>query len=314
VRVGAIDIGTNSVLLTIAELDGVMLRPLLERATITRLGRGVDQHRRLKKDAVERTLACLREYAAALEAARTDELSVVGTSALRDAGDSDSFLDRAEAILGRRPRVIEGDEEARLTFIGALSGLTVSDPVCVFDIGGGSTEIVSGTRMPLGIHTQSSLDVGSVRLYERYVRSDPPAASELGRVNDEVRRALSSVAPPPKDAVCVGVAGTVTTMAAVWQKLDSYDPALVHGTTLSRNAVDAVQKTLARLPLEARRRVPGLDPARADVIVTGIAVTQGLMDWARAPELTVSDRGVRWGLLDEIVERREKGLEPPERS
>jgi len=177
-RVASIDIGTNCVLLLIAEARGGALVPLLERATITRLGQGVDKNRRLLPEATERTLRCLSEYAGVLGEFAVDRLDAVGTSAMRDAEGGDEFVTRATALLGRAPRVIDGNEEARLTFAGALSGLEVEGDVTVFDIGGGSTEIIVGSSTSgVGtIGTAVSLDIGSVRLFERHLRHDPPTA------------------------------------------------------------------------------------------------------------------------------------------
>src|SRR5450755_2101384 len=193
-RVATIDIGTNSVLLLIAEYEGGALRPVVERATITRLGQGVDRGRRLLPEAVARTLACLAEYEVALREHAVSRLDIVGTSAMRDAAGGDAFIAQAKEILGVAPRVIDGAEEARLTFIGALSGLAVQGKVTVFDIGGGSTEIVNGESSPVTrrIHAAVSLNVGSVRLFERHVRSDPPSAEEMQRVERDIAEALSS--------------------------------------------------------------------------------------------------------------------------
>jgi exopolyphosphatase/guanosine-5'-triphosphate,3'-diphosphate pyrophosphatase len=302
-RVAAIDIGTNTALLVIAERDadgGV--RPVVERATITRLGEGVDRTRQLLDTATERTLACLRTYADLIREAGAERVAAVGTSALRDASGGQAFLARAEQILGVRPRVVAGDEEAELTFRGALSGLKVAGEVVVFDIGGGSTEIVVGhTGPPARLTWTVSLDVGSVRLFERRVKSDPPSAEELAAAQADVREALAALAPAPKGATLVGVAGTVTTLAAIEKRMAVYEPATIHGSTLRKAAVEAELARLGRMRLEERRATPGLEPGRADVIVVGAVLVLEVLAWARADVLIASDRGVRWGLVEALL-------------
>jgi len=306
-EVAAIDIGTNTVLLVIAAPDAAGPRPLLERATITRLGEGVDRTRRLAPAAVERNLACLRAYAEELRAHGSPLLDVVGTSALRDAEGADAFLDEAERILGVRPRVIAGDEEARLTFRGSLSGLRLSGKLLVFDVGGGSTELIVGEATP-GAEPSSrvSLNIGSVRLYERFVRSDPPAPTELEVVSEHIRTELDGAEPLLRLAreapiTLVGVAGTVTTLKTLELGLPAYDSARVHGAVLTLSAVESACAKLASLPLSERIQLPGLEPKRADVIVAGALIVRDLMRRAGAVETVVSDRGVRFGLLEALV-------------
>jgi exopolyphosphatase / guanosine-5'-triphosphate,3'-diphosphate pyrophosphatase len=281
--------------------------PLLERATITRLGEGVDKTRRLAPAAVERNLSCLRGYADDLRAHGSPLLDVVGTSALRDAAGAQAFLDEAEHILGVRPRVIAGDEEASLTFRGALSGLSLTGGLLVFDIGGGSTELISGSAQALAEpQSRVSLDIGSVRLFERHVRSDPPSAAELSAVEADIARELA-MAPPLRERsssaiTLVGVAGTVTTLKALELQLEVYEPARVHGTVLTLDVVEELCAKLASLPLAERKRLPGLSPKRADVIVAGAIIVRDLLRRAGASSAVVSDRGVRFGLLEGLLQ------------
>lgn len=303
-RVAAIDIGTNSVLLLVAERDARGdLVALVERATITRLGEGVDRTRRLAPEAVERTLACLAEYAQLLRQMRVERLDVVGTSAMRDAAAGEGFVRRAEEILGVAPRVISGDEEARLTFAGALGGLGLTGTVTVFDVGGGSTELVRGRTERGGgaIERACSLQIGSVRLFERFVRHDPPTPDELAVARALIRNELSSFDPPSRTEPLVGIAGTVTTLAAVARQIDPYDGHRVHGMRLPAGEVFDVAQRLWSLPFAERKALPGLDPRRADVIVTGAAIVVEALAWSQAPELIVSDRGVRWGLVEALA-------------
>lgn len=302
-RVATIDIGTNSVLLLIAEAEGGAPRPIVERATVTRLGEGVDRSRRLLPEACARTLACLAQYERELQVHRVLRLDVVGTSALRDAAGGKDFVARAEEILGVAPRVIDGGEEARLTFIGALSGLPISGKVTVFDIGGGSTEIVSGEvgSGSRAISAAASLNIGSVRLFERHVRSDPPTSVEMRNVARDIAAALEHAPKLEAGATLVGVAGTVTQLAAIELQLESYDADRVHGSELTDDIVTRWATRLATLDVAQRRALRGMEPSRADVIVVGSAIARAVLRWSGAPKLLVSDRGVRWGLATELA-------------
>jgi len=302
-RVATIDIGTNSVLLLVAESDGGALRPVLERATVTRLGEGVDRNHFLLEGACERTLACLGRYASDLRALGVTRVGAVGTSALRDAVGGQGFVQRAAEILGVAPRVIDGDEEARLTFAGALSGLSQTGKMTVFDVGGGSTEIVVGSSAAGARQLASavSLNIGAVRLFERYVRSDPPTTQQMRQVEHDIAAALGDAPERDAGATLVGVAGTVTQLAALELELSSYDATRVHGHRLTRSTVEALAARLASLDLARRRELPGMEPSRADVIVVGSAIVRAVLEWSGELELVVSDRGVRWGLAEELA-------------
>lgn len=303
-RVATLDIGTNSVLLLIAETGPDGLVPLFERATITRLGEGVDRTRRLAPAARERTLACIEEYARELGRHGVTRAAAVGTSALRDAAGGSAFTAELAQVLGFTPQVIDGQREAELTFRGALSGLALdAGPVSVFDVGGGSTEIVEGSLAPGRAEVASavSLDIGSVRLFERHVTSDPPRSEEMARVDADIATALATAPAPVAGSTLVGVAGTVTTLASLALELDVYDPARVHGARLTLASVTELSEKLARLSLAERRRLTGLDPRRADVIVVGAAIVRAVMRTRSHAELVVSDRGVRYGLAEELT-------------
>jgi exopolyphosphatase/guanosine-5'-triphosphate,3'-diphosphate pyrophosphatase len=309
-KVAAIDIGTNSVLLLIAETQaGGELSPVLERATITRLGEDVDRTRELADAARARTLACLGAYAKDLELHAPDRIAVVGTSALRDARGGPEFTKDAEGVLGVRPLVISGRREAELTFRGTLSGLGLEGRVAVFDVGGGSTEIVVGnttnaassSRTPPSIESATSLNIGSVRLFERHVRTDPPAPHEIDDVRQAVDATLLAEPAIPHEATLVGVAGTVTTLAAVAGAIDPYDGARVHGARLELETIRAVLRRLTSVALAERKEIPGLEPRRADVIVAGAVLVERLVTWSQKSEVVVSDRGVRWGLAEELA-------------
>lgn len=303
-RVATIDIGTNSVLLLIAERRGDDLVAVVERATITRLGRGVDRTRALDPEAIAATLACLGDYAAEIARAGVARVDAVGTSAMRDARGGSDFQARAHEILGVAPRVISGDEEADLTFAGALAGLGLDGPVLVFDLGGGSTEIIRGRAGATDTRERAvSLDIGSVRLTERHLRGDPPAAGEIAAVRADARAALATLGAGflGGAAEVVGVAGTVTTLAAHALGVAPYDAARVHGARLDAATIARVTADLAARPLADRRALPAIDPRRADVIVAGAIIVEEVLTWAGAPRLVVSDRGVRWGLAKRLV-------------
>jgi exopolyphosphatase/guanosine-5'-triphosphate,3'-diphosphate pyrophosphatase len=298
-RVAAIDIGTNTVLLLIAERDSSgALVSVIDRATITRLGQGVDQTRALAPEAIERTLSCLGDYAAEIANHGVRVVDAVGTSAMRDA-KSDAFIERARQILGVAPRVIPGDEEATLSFAGGLLGLGLTGPVTAFDIGGGSTEVIVGTASATGdakIERRKSVDVGSVRLFERQVHTDPPSAAEMSAVAKAVMDQLQAIPRPPPGQPLVGMAGTVTSVAAIARSVEPYDPNRIHGMRLSLGEVAETARRLASVGLAERKRVTGLEPKRADVIPVGAAIMHQVLTWAGATEVIVSDRGLRWGV------------------
>lgn len=297
-RVATIDIGTNTTLLLVAEKasDGSLVA-VEEHATITRLGEGVDKTRALAPAAIERTNACLDRYAEIVSRLAVDRVAVVGTSAMRDAGGGDAVRAHVKTRFGVDARTISGDEEARLTFLGALSGIPESKSgrrVVVFDIGGGSTEVVQGDRASAAIAYAHSFDVGSVRLTERH-------GEDRAALRDAARAAFVSVPALELEAPPVGIAGTVTTLAAVSMKMTTYDGARVHGSSLTAAELAQVVDDLAALPLEARKKVPGLEPKRADVIVAGGFVALGFLERIGASRVTVSDRGVRWGLAEDLA-------------
>lgn len=302
-RVACIDIGTNSVLLLVAEQAASGAQAVLERATITRLGEKVDATGELAPEARERTLRCLAGYAEEARQLGAQRIVAVGTSAMRDARGGAEFASEAGSLLGEAPRVISGDEEARLTFQGALVGLSLPPgPTTVFDIGGGSTELIVGTAD--GTRERAiSLDVGSVRLTERYLHSDPPTRDEIRAMEAEVDRQLASFAPAPGSQL-VGVAGTVTTLAAVAHSVVPYDSERIHGTHLSVEDVETLARRLATLPVHERRALAGMEPKRADVIPAGALLATRVMRWGSWSGLTVSDRGVRWGLALAVLAGR----------
>jgi exopolyphosphatase/guanosine-5'-triphosphate,3'-diphosphate pyrophosphatase len=300
-RVATIDVGTNTVLLTVAERRGRGFHPVVERAEITRLGRGVDRTGRLDPAAIADTVAVLRAYAAEARSLGAERIACVATSAARDASNGADFFHAARQAAGLSPEVIPGEEEARLVHRSAWADFgTPGRPLAVLDVGGGSTEITWGEGLaPAG---RRSLQIGAVRLTERVAAADPPTPLDRERLRDGARAPLAELAAlraggALRDATLVAVAGTVTTLAAVAQALPVYDALRVHGSTLTLAEVRALEERLAALTVAERSRLPGMEPKRADVIVAGAAIVAAAMELAGFERLTVSDRGVRWGLL-----------------
>lgn len=312
-RVASIDIGTNSTRLLVAESDGAdaPLRTIERLMRITRLGQDVDRERRLVPEAVDRTVEVLREYREVMD--RLDVapggVRMSATSASRDASNRDEFFDAAEAAIGVRPELLSGDEEARLSFLGATADLDPADgPFLVFDLGGGSTEFVYGTSGPDGeVSSTLSLDVGCVRVTERFFSTDPPAPEDLSAAISYADAWLDDVLremPEQVDArTVVGLAGTVTTVAAVEQGLATYDRDAIHHFVLSKEAAEDVFRTLAIEARADRIHNPGLEEARADVIVGGCCVLVAIYRRLALAEILVSEADILDGLALSVLTR-----------
>ena len=299
-RRAAIDCGTNSTRLLVVDEGGATLE---RRMRITRLGQGVDATGRLAPEAIERTVAVLIEYRAALDRLNVDRVRMTATSAARDASNRDDFFDAAEAAVGVRPELLGGEEEARLSFLGATAELDPADgPFLVIDIGGGSTEFAVGTPSPTdpGPEGVVSVDIGCVRITEKFLPSDPPAPEELTNALTVVRDYLDDVArdvPAVAEATrLVGLAGTVSTVATVELGID-YDRDRIHHFRLSRDAVEDVFRTLATETRAQRVHNPGLEPGRADVIVGGVVVLVAVMRYFGFDECLVSEADILDGLV-----------------
>lgn len=296
-RYATIDVGTNTVLLLVAEKqDDGRFRAVDERMEITRLGRGVDRTRRLDPQAIADTVEAVTRFADAARAAGAGELVVTATSAARDAENGAEFFDAAQAAAGVRPEVISGDTEAQLAYESAWRDFgRGADNLAVVDIGGGSTELVYGTReKPIFAR---SFDVGAVRLTERWLHGDPPAGEELLALRRDLASAIAQAPPPPPGAALVGIAGTVTTLVAIHLGLATYDGAQVHGRVLTAGEVRDLATRLGRMPLSERRTLPGLPAKRADVIVAGAEILAAVIEKLGFSQVIASDRGVRWGML-----------------
>jgi exopolyphosphatase/guanosine-5'-triphosphate,3'-diphosphate pyrophosphatase len=301
VRVAAIDLGTNTTRLIVADVTDGTVDAILRRTTITRLGEGVDSRRRLLPLPIARVRNCLADYRRELESLGAERALVVATSAVRDAENGEAFLGEIEWSYGFTTRLLSGEEEADLTLrgVGELDGETV-----VIDIGGGSTELIEGGE-------RVSTDLGSVRLTERFLESDPPTAGEVEELARAVRSVLEEHDLSPKRGI--GVAGTVTSLAALDLELVEYDPDRVHRHRLGQDAVRAQLERLAALPLAERREVPGLEPERAPVIVAGAAILLEVMRHLGLPEIEVSERDLLDGAALEAAALPEpvEGDAPP---
>lgn len=299
VRVAVVDIGTNSTRLLVAEVDAAAgdVRELSRRSEVTRLGHGVDATGRLSPEAEERVFARLAEFREEMDALGCEANMAVLTSAVRDAENGPAFAARVRADYGLDARVLSGDEEAQLSFRGAMSGRQESDePTVVIDIGGGSTEFIVGERRTAGFHV--SLPVGVVRMSERHIHTDPPASPELQQLAGDVHGVLARGLPSAeRDRVVRGiaVAGTATSAAAIAQELDPYDPERVHGYTLLLGTVELLLARLADMDEAARRSVVGLHPDRAPTIVAGMIVLEEAMRAFSLESVEVSEHDILYG-------------------
>ena len=303
-RLAAIDQGTNSTRLLVAEPDGKGgFVELARDMMITRLGKGVDEAGRISDDALERTLAVMGTFARRARALHASRIRVGATSAVRDASNRDAFEGAVRELTGSDPEVIAGEGEAALSFLGATRGLEEPGPFLVLDIGGGSTELVLGERdrePDAAISTQ----MGSVRLTERFVSHDPPEPNELERVRKEIGRHLDGAAeavPVDRAETLIAVAGTSTTVQAIALELPFYDPEAIHRTWLEREDAVGVVERLAGMTTEERAALPVMAPGRADVIVAGATILVEVMDRFGFERALVSETDILDGLLLEML-------------
>jgi exopolyphosphatase / guanosine-5'-triphosphate,3'-diphosphate pyrophosphatase len=292
-RVAVVDIGTNSTRLLVAEVGGDGVRELQRESIVTRLGEGVEATGRLGDAPQARVFAALDEFAASVGEA--DVRTAVMTSAVRDAANGAEFAAAVRGRYGLEGRTLSGEEEARLTYLGATAARDPDDTtrLLVIDIGGGSTELVIGARRAMAFHV--STQVGVVRHTERHLHSDPPAAAEMEALATDARATFEDVASEPAGAA-VAVAGTATSCAAIDLELDPYDSSRVEGHVLSRARLVELRDRLAAMTLEERRGVTGLDPNRAPTIVAGVIVLIEALSAFGLDRVEISDRDILWGV------------------
>jgi exopolyphosphatase/guanosine-5'-triphosphate,3'-diphosphate pyrophosphatase len=300
-RLAAIDCGTNSLRLLVADRDGNQLRDVVRRMEIVRLGEGVDRTGRFADRALERTFAVLDDYADAIDALDVEQVRMVATSASRDVSNRDVFVDGIVSRLGIAPEVVAGEEEAQLSFAGATAELrgaaTFPAPYLVCDIGGGSTEFVLGDDT--GVHAARSVDIGCVRMTERHLRSDPPTAAELAAAQHDIDTAIEQAAQTVSladAATLVGLAGSVTTVVALALGLAEYDPARIHHARITADSVADVTGRLLAMPRSQRAELPVMHPGRVDVIGGGALILQRVVELGGFPAVVASEHDILDGI------------------
>jgi exopolyphosphatase / guanosine-5'-triphosphate,3'-diphosphate pyrophosphatase len=301
-RVAVIDIGTNSTRLLVAEVADGRVEEIERRTRVTRLGQGVDLSRNLATEGIEAVCEAISEYIDVYKELAATEVDAIATSAVRDAANGGAFIAELRERFELDARVLEGREEALLTYRGATSGQAPPEPLLVIDIGGGSTELIVGRGTEVGFHT--SLQAGVVRQTERHLGADPPTTAELEALAAEVHGLLVDALPeepPPPVASAVAVAGTPTSLAAIDLELDPYDSRRVHGHRMSLDSIQQMLSRLASLPLAQRRQVTGLHPDRAPTIVAGVVILVEVMRTFGLTEVAASEHDILYGAaLDKV--------------
>src|SRR5919204_265672 len=313
-RVAAVDIGTNSTRLLVADVDDGRLADVERHTRITRLGEGVDERHRLLPVPIARVRNVLSDFRRRAEELGTERTLAIATSAIRDADNGVAFLGEIEWSYGFTMRLLSGHDEALLMFRGVTSDRAIQAGTVIVDVGGGSTELVAGG--PEGVHWHDSLDIGSVRLTERFLHTDPPAQEELEACARAVQALLAERVPDEvreRTTAAIGVAGTITSLAALALGLDEYDRDQVHGSRLSADALEEQLERLASVPLAERRTLRPLDPERAPVIVAGAVIAREVLSFFDVDALEISERDILDGAALAAAElpEREEGAAPP---
>jgi exopolyphosphatase / guanosine-5'-triphosphate,3'-diphosphate pyrophosphatase len=295
-RVAVVDIGTNSTRLLIGDVEGNVVTEVERRTTVTNMGRGVDHTAMLCADAIDDVCSVIADYKAHYEEMGAERVMAIATSAVRDALNGDAFIAELRERFCLDARLLSGAEEANLTYIGATAHRLPTDPTLVFDIGGGSTELIVGSGANVGFHT--SLQAGTIRQSERHLTSDPPDTHELEELAADIRGQIEAATAKQQDARplrAIAVAGTPTSLAAIDQELEPYDPGRVHGYRLGMKRIQRMLSRLSSLPLAERLRVPGLHPGRAPTIVAGTVILVQVMRAFGMNEIEVSERDILHG-------------------
>jgi exopolyphosphatase/guanosine-5'-triphosphate,3'-diphosphate pyrophosphatase len=295
-RVAVLDLGTNSTRLLVADVAGGHVEEVERRNRVTRLGRGVDTSGQLSAEAIDDVCEVVAEYVALYTELGAERVAAIATSAVRDASNGDAFIAELRERFALDARILGGEEEARLTYLGACAERPAPDHTLVVDIGGGSTELVIGSGEAIDFH--ASLQAGVVRHSERYLTADPPRAAELESLATDVRGLIEAAlegdaAPSPSEGIAV--AGTPTSLAAIDLELDAYDPRLVHGHRLPLASIQHMLSRLAALPLAERLRLPGLQSGRAPTIVAGVIILAEVMRAFDLREIEVSEHDILYG-------------------
>jgi exopolyphosphatase/guanosine-5'-triphosphate,3'-diphosphate pyrophosphatase len=303
VRVAVVDIGTNSTRLLVADVRDGGVEELDRRSVVTRLGEDVDATGRLADAAQERVFERLADYAESIERHDCERRLAVLTSAVRDADNGAAFADAVRERFGLDARTLSGDEEARLTYLGATAARDAgAEPLLVVDIGGGSTELVTGVRGQMDFHV--STQAGVLRHTERFLRDDPPAREDVDALARDVRAVFEEAVPAAvreRVRAAVAVAGTATSVAAIDAGIEPYDPARVEGAVVRAFRLAEISATLVALPIEERRAVPGLHPDRAPTIVAGTILLGQVLEAFGLDRFEASERDILWGAAIDVA-------------
>jgi exopolyphosphatase/guanosine-5'-triphosphate,3'-diphosphate pyrophosphatase len=293
-RVAVIDIGSNSTRLLVADVEGGRVTPIERRSTVTRLGRGVDLTGQLAAEAVEDACAAVDPYMSTLRELGAEKIDAIATSAVRDASNGSAFVAELRERFALSARVLDGEEEARLTYLGATSETSPAVPTLVIDIGGGSTELIVGEGQEIEWHT--SLQAGVVRHTERHLISDPPTPVELEALATDLRGLIETATKgAPRAEAGIAVAGTPTSLAAIELELEPYDPNRVHGHVLELPAIQRMLSRLAAAPLTRRVEIPGMHADRAPTVVAGVVTLVEVMRAFELVRITVSEHDILYG-------------------
>jgi exopolyphosphatase/guanosine-5'-triphosphate,3'-diphosphate pyrophosphatase len=300
-RVAVVDVGSNSTRLLVADVDGgVIVRERQSR--VTRLGRGVDLSGQLSDEAIEAACAAIADYVAICREYGVDRIAAIATSAVRDASNGSAFVAELRERFALSARVLDGEEEARLTYRGATAEQPPAIPTLVIDIGGGSTEMIVGTGTEIAFHT--SLQAGVVRHTERHISGDPPTAVELEALAGDIRTQIGNALAGNDEARAsagIAVAGTPTSLAAVELGLEPYDPARVHGHPLSLETIQRLLSQFASAPLAARAAIPGMHPDRAPTIIAGCVILIEAMRAFGLEQIQASEHDILYGMALETA-------------
>ncbi len=304
-RIAIIDTGTNSTRLLVADVQGAQVEEMERLTTVTRLGAGVDGGGSLHADARDRVRSCVETYARRISELGAERVVVLATSSVRDARDGEEFLASLAASHGFDWKLLTGEQEARLSFAGATIGIDTALKVVLFDVGGGSTEVVTGARGSVGF--ARSLKLGCVRLTERFIKSDLAAEREMNEaavfIDDIIKREVD-INQLGKPDITIAVAGTATALAAIDLDLKEYDRRLIHGHVISAGRIAELLKRLAGMTVAEKLDIPAMEKGRADVIVAGTLILDRLMRYIGAAELTVRELDILDGAAVAAAEER----------
>lgn len=295
-NLSVIDIGTNSVLLLVCQYQKGQIKPLLDLAAITRLGEGLQKTGVLSDAAMRRTEEQLENYLRISEQKEVSEIKAVGTSALRDAANSEDFVKRVKERLGLDIEVISGEKEAELSFVAVrrdpVLKLDLDQPLIIVDVGGGSTEIAVGDESVKNLY---SLNIGAVRANDLFLKNEPPLQSEIDALTEYVRREIVELGLHT-EITTIGIGGTMTNLAAVKLRQEKYDREKIHGLVITDDEISRQIKLFCSISLEKRRMVTGLEPERADIIIGGAVIFKAILEALECSQIKVSDRGLRYGI------------------